>query len=138
MTTETTTPETTTASAPKAAPKAAAKAAKKVVKKAVTKATAYEIPDQVNKEIRWTDNKINLLKALKKVGAINKSDPKTCEEIAAKSGMGLAKVRHQCNPTFDLSMQGYIAISTSRDDVRAKCFFVTAKGLKKLEQLTAK
>lgn len=87
------------------------------------------VPSQVEKEIRWTPAKINLLAAMKKLGATSSSTSRSVAEIAKASGGKLEEkqVKHQVNPLFDLSQQEIIKRAKMEDGMK---YYLTAKGLK--------
>ena len=91
----------------------------------------YVIPDQVNKEIRWTPAKVALFAAMRKLKAVDASSACSAEKIAKATNGKLEEnqVNHQCNPAFDLTAQGVIA-STKLEGERNKSFYLTKKGQK--------
>lgn len=124
---------TTTVAEPKATQ--AAKVKKAPAAKKVTKSTngKYVMPDQVNKEIRWTPAKIALLTALSKSNAKSVNTAISVEEIAkaSKGALQENQVQHQVNPLFDLSAQDIIR-RVKHEGQASSQYFVTAKGLKAL------
>lgn len=132
---ETTMPTPTTAAAAPAAESNGTPAKPKAKPAAGKKPTAKAKPEAAtgDKGIRWSDKKIALLAALKKAGAINAGTGIMPEKIAKISG---GKALTTLNPSFDVTAQGYIAVASQEGGPMVR--YITPKGLKMLESLTAK
>ena len=85
--------------------------------------------DQATKPIRWTENKVALLTAFKKLGAFGVKTARKPADVAKASGGKLdeGQVRHQINPAFDLAQQGIVARAELEDGLS---YYLTAKGAK--------
>ena len=100
----------------------------KTPKTSTVKPEANGKHDPKTSEIRWTDKKIALLKALKKLNATSATSAVRVEK-AVKAGGGADKCLSNVNPAFDMTVQGYIGWS---DTGEGKGIYVTPKGLKAL------
>lgn len=106
-------------------------------KKETTKVTKTTKPVKTTepKEIRWSDKKIGLLKLLKKLNVTSSNNGITLGELREKVKDG-DDVLINIDPSFDMTVEGYLEWSSPREGERSNRFFVTKKGLQKLTQLT--
>jgi hypothetical protein len=120
--------------ATKPARKAKAKAgkAKGKGKSSKTKAAKPSANGDGKNDIRWTEKKVALLRALVKLGATS-GDAAVLPEKTAKASNG--KALGNPLPAYDMSVQGYLAWSKPEGE-RAAHLWITAKGRAKLEQLS--
>lgn len=129
MSPEVVTEPTTPVAKPKAKPKAKPPKAKPKAKKVAAKK-----PDLGHNPIRWSEKKIELLRALRRAGALNPQKTITKEEIAKISGN---KALTGLSPNYDLSVQNFIAMAQVENS-RKYTYYITAKGLEMLGKLLSK
>jgi hypothetical protein len=115
----------------------------KIVKVAKAKPAAaatngkHTVPDQLNKEIRYTTAKVALLTALVSRNAKSVGTALSVEDIAkaSKGKVTDNQVHHQVNPLYDLSVQEIIKRVKGET---GSVYYITAKGTKALTKATAK
>jgi len=119
-----------------AAKKAAAKkvAVKKVAaKKAVGKKTTETSgkPGRPRAEgILWTEKRLGVIKAMKKLQAVSETSAKTAPEIAARNSILTEKdVVHYCWKDHELVTEGYVK-QVRHEGNRRIHYYLTAKGQK--------
>ena len=118
--------------AKKAAPKA--KATKKPAVKAKTKAAKKDdgrgIPARKPGEFRWTDKRIAIIKAMRKINAIGATNGRPAAYIAERAkaeGISEQDIKHYCYKDNDLVTAGYVK-STELEESRSLCYYLTPKG----------
>lgn len=111
-------------------PKAKVGVAKKEPK---VKKTLDRTKGDVDKEIRWTPIKTNMVKSMNKLNATSVMTSRSAAEIAKASGGKVTEeqVRFQNNPVFCLVAQDIVKIADMED---GRKYYLSAKGKKIAEK----
>ena len=119
------------------AKKATKKAAKKVAKKAAKKSTKSDLTamqkqaEAAKRPIKWSETRVAVVKALRKLGAIDENTARVAGEISAKSGVDAVKVKIHCDVYRgnELIKHGFVK-SVRPDGSRELAYYLTAAGRK--------
>lgn len=132
------TPAVETKAAPKSAKKAAPKAAKAAKKapKAANKAPAAKaVKDapktSADKGVLWSEKRVTIVKAMRKLGATSAATAKSAAAIAEKAGCKVSDVKHYCYYKQQLVQYGFVKIATAEsENQRGLAYYLTAAGVK--------
>lgn len=85
------------------------------------------VVDQATKEIRWTPAKQALINALKKLNATKATSAVSFETIVKTAKLEEAKIKHQLNPNWDITVQEFIVRIQTEEGFK---WYLGAKGAK--------
>lgn len=101
---------------------------KKVTKKTANKKAPANSEQGIHrsKDVKWTDNKVAILKALKTLKATSKIDARSIADVADKANLPSQITRHYL---YHAQASG-IVVASDTEDVQGFAFSLTAKGSK--------